>query len=43
VILEENPFFTLPKNLVVFIQKAVDGKPNTLEIKFLDKKCQLPS
>jgi len=43
VILEENPFFTLPKNLVVFIQKAVDGKPNTLEIKFLHKKCQLPS
>jgi len=37
----EHPFFTLPKNLVVLIQKAVKHKLNTLEITFLHNKCQL--
>ena len=38
MILWDNPFFTLQKNIVVFIQKAVKLKPNTLEIKFIHKK-----
>ena len=34
---KENPFFTLPKKFMAFIQKAVERKLNTLEIKFLHK------
>ena len=32
------PVFHVAKNLVVFIQKALKLKPNTLEIKFIHKK-----
>ena len=41
MIVWENPFFTLPQNSVVFIQKTLQLKINTLEIKFPCKNCQL--
>jgi len=37
VIFEENPFLTLPKKLVAFIQNAVEAKLNMLEINFYMK------
>jgi len=40
-ILERKPFFTFPKKFVVFIQKAVERKRNTFEIKFLFKKMSI--
>jgi len=39
VILGQNTFFTLPRNSVVFIQKSLEQKLNTLETKFLYKIC----
>jgi len=37
----EKPGFHDAKKFVLCIQKAVEKKPNTLEIKFLHKKCEL--